>query len=151
MKVQLLRSITSIQRALPEDSKLNSTRRNEIYNSLESYESNFRVEVADLEHTCAISELGNFDVFSTTEDVQLAVLKDILDENDLGTSLDTTTSPISLEFPYGLIFTIIDDENGRNTRDAILGILPFKLIGKGVSTKTSNSLETWGLFPEPTV
>ena len=147
MKVQLLRSITSIQRALPEDSKLNSTRRNEIYNSLESYESNFRVEVADLEHTCAISELGNFDVFSTTEDVQITVLRSLITEE----ALDTTTSPISLEFPYGLIFTIIDDENGRNTRDAILGILPFKLIGKGVSTKTSNSLETWGLFPEPTV
>ena len=147
MKVQLLRSITSIQRALPEDSKLNSTRRNEIYSSLESYESNFRVEVADLEHTCAISELGNFDVFSTTEDVQITVLRSLITEE----ALDTTTSPISLEFPYGLIFTIIDDENGRNTRDAILGILPFKLIGKGVSTKTSNSLETWGLFPEPTV
>ena len=147
MKVQLLRSITSIQRALPEDSKLNSTRRNEIYNSLESYESNFRVEVADLEHTCAISEFGNFDVFSTTEDVQITVLRSLITEE----ALDTTTSPISLEFPYGLIFTIIDDENGRNTRDAILGILPFKLIGKGVSTKTSNSLETWGLFPEPTV
>lgn len=147
MKVQLLRSITSIQRALPEDSKLNSTRRNEIYNSLESYESNFRVEVADLEHTCAISELGNFDVFSTTEDVQITVLRSLITEE----ALDTTTSPISIEFPYGLIFTIIDDENGRNTRDAILGILPFKLIGKGVSTKTSNSLETWGLFPEPTV
>ena len=147
MKVQLLRSITSIQRALPEDSKLNSTRRNEIYNSLESYESNFRVEVADLEHTCAISELGNFDVFSTTEDVQITVLRSLITEE----ALDTTTSPISIEFPYGLIFSIIDDENGRNTRDAILGILPFKLIGKGVSTKTSNSLETWGLFPEPTV
>lgn len=147
MKVQLLRSITSIQRALPEGSKLNSTKRNEIYNSLESYESNFRVEVTDLEHTCAISELGNFDVFSTTEDVQITVLRSLITEE----ALDTTTSPISLEFPYGLIFTIIDDENGRNTRDAILGILPFKLIGKGVSTKTSNSLETWGLFPEPTV
>ncbi len=150
MKVQLLRSITSIQRALPEGSKLNSTKCNEIENSILGFDAGFSLETSVLEHTCAIIELGSFDDFTIIEDVQLAVLKDILDEN-LGTSLDTTTSPISLEFPYGLIFTIIDDENGRNTRDAILGILPFKLIGKGVSTKTSNSLETWGLFPEPTV
>ena len=149
MKVQLLRSITSIQRALPGDEKLRSTRRDEIYSSIEDYDFNLGVAISELPYTCAVWELGEFDDFETPEDAQIAILNRLLRTADA--TLDTTTSPISIEFPYGLIFTIIDNENGRNIRDAILGILPFKLIGKGISTRTNNPLETWGLFPDPTV
>ena len=63
MKVQLLRSITSIQRALPEGSKLNSTKRNEIENSILGFDAGFSLETSVLEHTCAIIELGSFDDF----------------------------------------------------------------------------------------
>lgn len=147
MKVQLLRSITSINRALPAGNKLASTRRNEIVGALGRYSTNFSLGAIELANTCGIRELGDFEDFENIEDTQVAILATLLCKEDV--TLDTTTSPISLEFPYGLIFTIIDDVNGRNIRDAILGILPFKLIGKGVSTKTSNPLETYGLFPMP--
>jgi len=147
MKVQLLRSITSIQRALPRTEKLSSTIRTTLSDVIDEYDHNFAMRADTLPYTCGIIELGGFETFTTTEQVQLQTINRLL----LGDcKLDVTTSPISIDIPYGVTFTIIDNENDRNIRDAILGILPFKLIGKGVSTKTNNPLETWGLFPEPT-
>lgn len=147
MKVQLLRSITSIQRALPRNEKLSSTIRTALLDVIDEYDHNFAMRAGTLPYTCGIIELGGFETFTTTEQVQLQTINRLL----LGDcKLDVTTSPISIDIPYGVTFTIIDNENGRNIRDAILGILPFKLIGKGVNTRTNSPLETWGLFPEPT-
>lgn len=153
MNVSLLRSITSIQRALPIGQKLNSIRRDAIYDSIQNYDVSFSMSSQELPHCCGITELGNFSNATFVEDMQISLLERLIDISN--TDLDETTTPISINLPYGIMFTVVVStergvvsENGIAIRDAFLGILPFKLIGRGVNPNSDNILETYAILKQ---
>jgi hypothetical protein len=146
MKVQLKKSITVIKREhVAAGNESFSIRRDELINSLDSITSEFDIfDVNELPFCCGIREIGALTNSSYSKtDIQLEVIADLIGHPDA----DLTTSPISVGINYGLMFTIRTGTPADCAfRDALLEILPFKLIGKGVNTNSNNELETYAIF-----
>jgi hypothetical protein len=146
MKVQLKKSITAIRREhVAAGNESFNIRRDELINSLTGITRNFDIfEVGELEYCCGIKEIGGLDNSNYSKtDIQLEVISDLIDHPDA----DLTTSPISVGINYGLMFTIrTETPSDCDFRDALLEILPFKLIGEGINTNSNNELETYALF-----
>lgn len=144
MKVQLKKSITAIRKEhVAAGNASFSIRRDELKESLEDIVGDsFNSDTSPF--CCGINEFGELHISNKSKtDIQLEVIALLLEHDDA----DVSTSPISVGINYGLMFTIrAGTPSDWAFRDALLEILPFKLIGKGVNTNSGNELETYAIF-----